>query len=66
MQRSTGRESSAQGTGAADSEATSKKTVSDLEKTEEDVELGDSKPGPAPSPDGALDRSDEMKDAGLT
>ena len=65
MRDSIGREASEQGREAGDSEATSKKTVSDLEKTEEDVELGDSKPGPAPSPDGALDRGDEMKDAGL-
>lgn len=70
MQESTGRESSRKendserdATGA-DSEATSKETVSDLEKKEGDVGSSSSQPHPGPSPDGALDESDETKDAG--
>jgi hypothetical protein len=46
------------------SEATSDETLSDLEKNEEDVVSSSSKPDPEPSPDGALDERDEIKDAG--
>jgi hypothetical protein len=44
-------------------EATSKETLRDLED-EEDVGSGSIKPDPGPSPDGAFDESDEIKDAG--
>ncbi|HVQ38682.1 MAG TPA: hypothetical protein VMS31_14185 [Pyrinomonadaceae bacterium] len=47
-----------------DSEATSKEQLSDIEDNESDVESGSSQPDPGPSPDGALDESDEIKDAG--
>ncbi|HEY8185733.1 MAG TPA: hypothetical protein VIF64_06675 [Pyrinomonadaceae bacterium] len=63
MLESTRRESSEPET-AADSEATSKETVRDLEENEEDVASGSSKRDPGPSPDGTLDRSDEKNDAG--
>ena len=70
MQESSGRESSKtkndsehDATGA-DSEATSKETLSDLEEKEGNVESGGSGPDPGPSPDGALDEPDEIKDAG--
>jgi len=46
------------------SEATSDKTVSDLEETETDSSLGDAGLDPGPSPDGMLDEPDEIKDAG--
>lgn len=61
MQDSTGRESSKKETDSlqdaagADSEATSKETLSDLEENEEGVGSSGSKPDPGPSPDGALD-----------
>ena len=45
------------------SEATSDETLSDLEENEEDVESS-STSDPGPSPDGALDESNEIKDAG--
>ena len=70
MQESSGRESSKkendseQDSAGADSEATSKEKLSDLEENREDVGSGSSKPDPGPSPDGALDQSDEIKDAG--
>ena len=47
------------------SEATSDKTLSDLEETEtvsSSTDTGGFDPGP--SPDGSLDESDEIKDAG--
>ena len=47
-----------------DSEATNKETLVDIEDSEADVESGGSRPDPGPSPDGALDESDETKDAG--
>ncbi|MEP6819003.1 MAG: hypothetical protein ABJA18_05675 [bacterium] len=48
---------------AARSDATSKETLGDLEKNEvSDSESPASDPGP--SPDGALDEPDEIKDAG--
>ena len=67
MQESTGRNSSKENNSeqdgvGADSEATSKERLSDLEKSEEDVGSSSSEAGP--SPDGALDESDEIKDAG--
>lgn len=70
MQESTGRESSIkendskQDAAGADSEATSKETLSDLEENEADVGSSNSNPDAGPSPDGALDESDEIKDAG--
>jgi hypothetical protein len=67
MQESTERESSKENDSAADatetdSEATSKETLSDLEENKRAVEPASGEPGP--SPDGALDESDEIKDAG--
>jgi hypothetical protein len=47
-----------------DSEATSKETLNDLEEAEADVDSGSSKPDPGPSPDGTIDESGEIKDAG--
>jgi hypothetical protein len=47
-----------------DPEATSKDTVDDLEEIEAAVNSGSSKPDPGPSPDGAIDESGEIKDAG--
>ena len=65
MQESTGRESSTkQDDSKKDSEATSKETLSDLEENKKSVGSGSSKPDAGPSPDGALDESDEFKDAG--
>jgi hypothetical protein len=70
MQESTGRESSKkandseQDAAGADSEPTSKETLSDLEENEEDVESTSSTLDPGPSPDGMLDERDEIKDAG--
>jgi hypothetical protein len=53
--------------GVVDSDATSKETLADLEKNEQgsNSESG-STAGKSyvPSPDGALDESDEIKDAG--
>lgn len=46
------------------SEATSDKTVSDLEETETDSSSTDPGTDPGPSPDGMLDEPDELKDAG--
>jgi hypothetical protein len=45
-------------------EATSDETLSDLEENEDEVGSSSSKPDPGPSPDGALDERDEIKDAG--
>ena len=53
-----------EGAAGADSEATSKETLGDLEETESDVDSGSSKPDPGPSPDGAVDERGEIKDAG--
>lgn len=69
MQESTGRDSSKeendseQGARGADSGATSKETLSDLEEKEGNVESSSSKLDPGPSPDGMLDESDEIRDA---
>jgi hypothetical protein len=41
-------------------DATSKETLEDLEENEATIEADDNNP---PSPDGALDDSDELKDA---
>ncbi len=65
------RESKRGGTGAdkspeiedRKSEATSDETLSDLEESEEDIGSS-STPDSGPSPDGALDEGDEIKDAG--
>jgi hypothetical protein len=46
------------------SEATSHKTLSDLEETETDSSSTETTRDHGPSPDGALDESDEIKDAG--
>jgi hypothetical protein len=46
------------------SEATSDKTLSDLEESETDSSENDSGLDPGPSPDGLLDEPDEIKDAG--
>jgi len=46
------------------SEATSDKTLSDLEETETDSSSTDTGLDPGPSPDGLLDEPDEIKDAG--
>jgi hypothetical protein len=70
MQESTGRESlkrekdSERDAAGVDSEATSKETLSDIEETEKDPVSESSTPDPGPSPDGALDENDEIKDAG--
>ena len=48
----------------ADSEATSKELLSDIEESESAVESTSSDPDPGPSPDGAVDETDELKDAG--
>ena len=66
MQDSTGRDSKdvPHNGAAVDSEATSKETVHDLEDTEADSSPADDGVDPGPSPDGALDESDEIKDAG--
>ena len=63
MQESTGGENKNQDTGA-DSEATSKELLSDIEETEENRGASSSDLDPGPSPDGAFDESDEKKDAG--
>jgi hypothetical protein len=46
------------------SEATSNKTLSDIEETEQDSTLENPREDPGPSPDGLLDEPDETKDAG--
>ena len=46
------------------SEATSDETLSELQETETDSSSTDTGHDPGPSPDGALDESDEIKDAG--
>jgi hypothetical protein len=48
----------------ADSDATSKELLSDIEETEENPGASDSDLDPGPSPDGALDERDEIEDAG--
>ena len=53
-----------EGTSNVDSDATSKETVGDLEDNESDVDSGSSQPDPGPSPDGAIDESGEINDAG--
>ena len=50
--------------GERKSEATSDKTLSDLEETETDSSSIDTGLNPGPSPDGMLDQPDEIKDAG--
>lgn len=61
MQESTDRKKPAE---ENDSEATSHETLSDVEENQADVASETSNPDPGPSPDGALDESDEIKDAG--
>ena len=46
------------------SEATTDKTLSNVEQTEKDSGSGTTQDDSGPSPDGALDESDEIKDAG--
>ncbi len=48
------------------SEATSDETLSDLQETEKDSGSDTPRHDPGLSPDGALDESDEIKDAGPT
>lgn len=70
MEESRGSESSEQetdseqGATAKGPEATSAETVSDLEEKESGIGSSTSGPDPGPSPDGAVDESDEIKDAG--
>jgi hypothetical protein len=45
------------------SDATSDETVSDVEESEKNSSASDDR-DPGPSPDGRLDESDELKDAG--
>lgn len=45
------------------SDATSDETVSDVEESEKNTSSSDDR-DPGPSPDGRLDESDELKDAG--
>jgi hypothetical protein len=47
-----------------DTDATSKEMLSDVEESEKDSRSSEDLSGPGPSPDGALDESDELKDAG--
>ena len=49
--------------GERKSEATSKETLSDLEETEKDL-TSPEQSSSGPSPDGQLDETDEIKDAG--
>jgi hypothetical protein len=63
VQESTGGEDKKQNA-EADSEATSKELLSDIEETEENRGASTSDLDPGPSPDGALDERDEIKDAG--
>ncbi|MDQ5845047.1 MAG: hypothetical protein M3539_07085 [Acidobacteriota bacterium] len=46
------------------SEATSDKTLADVTDMESDTDSIDADQDPGPSPDGALDESNEIKDAG--
>ena len=46
------------------SEATSDETLNDIEETQKGSSLENPREDPGPSPDGALDESDEIKDAG--
>jgi hypothetical protein len=70
MQESTGREKSIRenepekDAAGADPHATSKETLKDIEENEANVGSSSSDPDPGPSPDGALDEPDEIKDAG--
>lgn len=48
----------------SNSEATSKKLLSDVEDAEKDTSSSSSQRDPGPSPDGAFDESNERKDAG--
>ena len=47
-----------------ESDATSNKTLSDIEETEKDSSLENPSEDPGPSPDGLLDEPREIKDAG--
>ena len=49
---------------AIDADATSNETLEDLEESENDIGSDDAVNDPGPSPDGALDERDEIKDAG--
>jgi hypothetical protein len=53
-----------QDTANADSEATSKETLADVEEDEAESGASDAGLDPGPSPDGLLDEPDEIKDAG--
>jgi hypothetical protein len=47
-----------------DSDATSKDTLSDIQQNEKQSGSTGDAPDPGPSPDGAFDEIDEVKDAG--
>jgi hypothetical protein len=70
MQESTDRETSPKendsepDTSPADSEATSKETLSDVEENEANTDASGADLDPGPSPDGGFDESAEIKDAG--
>ena len=65
MQESTGRENKKeQDAEEADSEATSKELLSDIEESKEEAGSSSSELDPGPSPDGAFDESDDRKGAG--
>lgn len=57
-------ESNAQKKQPADADATSKKTLKDLEDSEEILDQEGANLSNSPSPDGALDEEREAKDAG--
>ena len=63
MEESSGREKRNESEHGAKDEATSKETLKDVEDNQK-VSSGSSTSEPGPSPDGALDESDENKDAG--
>lgn len=65
MQNSTGpNNKKEQDVAGADSKATSKELLSDVEEAEDNTASSSSEADPGPSPDGAFDESDELKDAG--
>jgi hypothetical protein len=64
VQKSTDPQKQKEQEAEAHSEATSKKTLSDIEETEEIGESSTSDLNPGPSPDGTFDEGDEINDAG--
>jgi len=63
QERSKKNDDSEQNAAGADAKATSKETVSDLEE-KENLGSSSSEADTGPSPDGAFDASDEIKDVG--